>query len=139
MIVVDASAMAASLLDAGEVGEWCRDELRTYDLVAPEIMFLEVANVIRRAELAGHLKSESAHAAFLDLSDTPVQYWEHSVLGGRIWELRRAVTAYDASYVAVAEAIDAPLMTLDARLAAAPGTRCHFRTPPGARVHGPRS
>jgi predicted nucleic acid-binding protein len=59
-----------------------------------------------------------------------IQHWPHRLLASRAWELRDTVTYYDASYVALAELLDAPLVTLDRRLAQAPGPRCAFLTPP---------
>ena len=69
------------------------------------------------------------YQAVSDLVQLPVAVFPFEPLGDRVWELHTTVTAYDAVYVALAEVLDAPLWTLDRRLAAAPGPRCAFRTP----------
>lgn len=61
-----------------------------------------------------------------DLSDLALTRYPHDVLLGRMWELRDNLTAYDAAYVALAEALDAPLVTCDAKLASAPGHRARI-------------
>lgn len=83
----------------------------------------EVTSVLRKAVLAGDVSKESGAMAYADL---PVQLYPFRPLASRIWELRSTVTAYDAWYVALAQALDAPLATLDARLRGAPGPRCRW-------------
>jgi predicted nucleic acid-binding protein len=128
-IVVDASAVVAALIDGGPDGSWARAGLREEDLAAPPHLYVEVSNVLRRAVLAGRLGADVGALAHRDLVELPLATFPFEPLAPRVWELHAAVTAYDAAYVALAEALDAPLWTLDRRLAAAPGPRCTFRLP----------
>ena len=82
---------------------------------------MEVAQVLRRYAAAGDLTSGAGLQALTDLADFPIHRYSHEVLLPRIWELRHNVTAYDAAYLALAEALPAPLVTCDGRLASAPG------------------
>ncbi len=122
MIVVDASAALEVLLNtpaAGAVEERLFDPEQT--LHAPHLIDIEVAQVLRRYAMKGEIDSERCHAALIDLADFPLSRYPHDVLLPRVWELRDNLTAYDAVYVALAEALDAPLLTRDQRLTAAPG------------------
>jgi predicted nucleic acid-binding protein len=93
-------------------------------------MPVEVANLLRRAALTGEVSDDVAGLAHADLLALPVDLFPYELVAERVWELRGAVTAYDGWYVAVAESLDAPLATLDGRLARAPGPRCRFLGPP---------
>jgi predicted nucleic acid-binding protein len=95
-------------------------------LHAPHLLDLEVAQVLRRYALAGEVDAERGREALEDLADFPMTRYPHSLFLPRIWELRHNVTAYDAAYLALAEALDAPLITLDAALAAAAGHRARI-------------
>lgn len=130
-VVVDASAVVAALLDDGGAGRWCETRLSEGDLVAPHLMPVEVANVIRRSELRRLIDGSEAAAAFADLRRLAVELVPFEPLAERAWELRANLTMYDASYVATAELVDGPLVTLDQRLAAAPGVRCAVDVAPG--------
>lgn len=127
--MVDASAVVAALVDGGPDGVWARAGLRGEDLVAPSHLYAEASNVLRRAVLAGRLGPDAGALAHRDLVDLSVTDFPFEPLADRVWELHPNVTAYDAAYVALAEGLDAPLVTLDRRLAAAPGPRCSFRLP----------
>lgn len=81
------------------------------------------------AVLAGRLGADVGALAHRDLVELPLTNFPFEPLADRVWELPPGVTAYDAAYVALAEALGAPLWTLDRRLAAAPGPRCSFRLP----------
>lgn len=129
-VVVDASAIVAALVDAGPDGEWATIELTRDDLAAPHLMPVEAANILRRAVIAGDLSADVATLAHADLARLRVELFPYEPHADRVWELRDNLTAYDAWYVAVAEAIDAPVITLDRRVARATGPRCSFRTPP---------
>ena len=129
-VVVDASAVVAALAGGGTAGEWAEMELVREDLAAPHLMPAEVANILRRSVLAGTLTADAASLAHNDLLDLSVALFPYEATAGRAWELRSNLSAYDAWYVALAESLDADLVTLDQRLAAAPGPRCTFRTPP---------
>jgi predicted nucleic acid-binding protein len=120
VIVVDASAVLEVLL-----GTMAAEaiELRLFGdretLHAPHLLDVEVAQVIRRYAASGDIDSERGRLALTDLVDLPVLRYRHDFLLPRIWDLRSNLTAYDAAYVALAEALDAPLVTRDRRLAAA--------------------
>ena len=123
MIVVDASAILEVLLGTA-VGARVAERLFTpgETLHAPHLLDVEVAQVLRRYALAGDLDSARGLEALEDMADLPLTRYPHDLLLPRIWELRRNLTAYDAAYVALAEALAAPLVTRDAALAS---TRLH--------------
>lgn len=129
--VVDASLVVAALVDGGEDGEWAESVLLAAPLVAPALMPAEVGNILRRAWLNGDVSEDIAAQAHADLLALRVKLLPYEPFGPRVWELRATLTAYDAWCVAVAEALAAPLATLDRRMTRAPGPRCSFRTPPG--------
>jgi predicted nucleic acid-binding protein len=138
-LVIDAGVVVAALVDSGPHGRWAESMLTSGPLAAPHLMPVEVANVLRRACLAGTLGADSAQLAHADLLKLRVVLFGYEPVAERVWRLRSAVTAYDACYVALAEALDAPLATLDLRLSCAPGPRCVFKTPPtGERGPGGR-
>jgi predicted nucleic acid-binding protein len=84
-----------------------------------------VVSAIRRLTAAGTLEPWRATRAVADFVDLPLRLAPHRPLLARCWELRNTVTPYDAVYVALAELMDATLVTTDRRLASAPGVRCH--------------
>jgi predicted nucleic acid-binding protein len=124
LIVIDASVLASALADDGPDGDKARTRLRGEYLTAPELIDLEVTSVLRRHRAAGHLDDRRAAQALADLVDLPMRRTPHLPLLARCWELRANITAYDAAYVALAEAIDGTLLTADERLARAPGIHC---------------
>lgn len=122
MIVVDASAILEVLLNrpaAARISErlFSADET----LHAPHLLDLEVAQVLRRYYLAGELAPERAVQALESLADLPLKRYPHDLFLSRIWELRHNLTAYDAAYVTLSEALVAPLVTCDRKLASAAG------------------
>ena len=122
MIVVDASALLEALLRtpaANAVGERLFAPRQT--LHAPHLLDVEVAQVIRRYAANGDIDGARGRLALADLANFPLRRYPHDFLLPRMWELRNNLTAYDAAYVALAEALDAPLLTRDRRLAAAAG------------------
>jgi predicted nucleic acid-binding protein len=121
---VDASVVVDALLGAPE-GSRLRSRLFAggASLHAPHLLDLEVLHVLRRLERRGILHTSRAAEAVEDLLDLPLTRYPHVALASRIWELRGALTAYDAAYVALAEALGAPLLTRDAALASARGHR----------------
>ncbi len=131
-LVVDASVVVAALVDGGSVGGWAERLLVSDALVAPHLLPVEVANVLRRAAAAGDVSADAAALAHSDLLSLRVQLFAYEPFAERVWELRENLSSYDAWYVAVAERLDASLGTLDARLTKSPGTRCQFVTPKGA-------
>jgi predicted nucleic acid-binding protein len=127
--VVDASVLVAATTDAGSDGTWAEKVLGEGNLVAPHLVLVEATNVLRRLErskLLGRLEATAAQRDILDLELLLVPF---EPFAERVWNLRSAITSYDAWYVAVAEAFDAPLATLDRRLSRAPGPSCRFRLP----------
>jgi predicted nucleic acid-binding protein len=122
VIVVDASAIVEALLRmpaADAVEERLFNKRET--LHAPHLLDVEVAQVIRRFTASGAVDQQRAHEALVDLGDLPLRRYPHGFLLSRVWELRHNLTAYDAVYVALAEALNAPLLTRDRRLANTPG------------------
>lgn len=100
--------------------------------MAPHLMLVEVANILRRAVMAKDLGDDVASLAHDDLLQLRVELFPYEPLAERVWELRGSLTPYDAWYVALAESLKAGFMTLDRRLARAAGPRCRFVLPPSA-------
>lgn len=118
MIVVDASAMLEVLLNTGAGSKVAERLFVTGEtLHAPHLLDLEVTQVLRRYARSGALTAERGLQALEDLLDLPLARYPHDILLPRIWELRHSVTAYDAAYLALAEALGVPLVTRDAALA----------------------
>jgi predicted nucleic acid-binding protein len=124
VIVIDASVLATALGDDGGDGDRARARLRGEDLSAPHLIDLEVASVFRRLVRSGQLPVRRADLALVDLNDLAMRRAPHRALITRCWELRDNLTVYDASYVALAEALRVPLLTSEPCLARAPGLRC---------------
>ncbi|MDP9435794.1 MAG: type II toxin-antitoxin system VapC family toxin [Actinomycetota bacterium] len=120
MIVVDASAALSALLHDGPA----RSALAGEQVHAPHLIDPEVANSLRRRVAAARLTAEDGRAALQVWQRLGLTRYPMSALLDRVWQLRDNVSAYDASYVALAEALDCALLTADARLARAPATRC---------------
>ena len=91
---------------------------------------MSIANVLRRASMAGDISADVASLAHQDLISLRVELLPYGLCASRVWELRPNISAYDAWYVALAETLGAKLATLDARLSRAAGTRCKFAVPP---------
>lgn len=129
MIVVDASGLY-EVITEGPHAEWVREQLTTFDeLCAPELIDVEVVGLLRRDVTASVLDSSRAEIALVELLDWPGERIPHRSLSQRVWELRHNVRTSDAYYVALAEALRCPLLTLDQRLARATGPECEFLTP----------
>jgi predicted nucleic acid-binding protein len=128
-VVLDASVLAAAIADSGHEGEWATELVTSGTLLAPHLAMVECANVLRRATLAGRLDESVAAQAHADLLALNIELLPYAPFAERVWELRGTLTAYDAWYVAVAEAAAAPLATLDRRLVRAKGPRCRFLLP----------
>ena len=122
MIVLDASVVLEVLLrmPAGVAVEERLFEPEE-SLHVPHLVDVEVAQVLRRYALAGEVETGRCRAALDDLAGLPLTRYPHDFLMSRVWDLRGNLSAYDAVYVALAEALDAPLLTRDRRLANAPG------------------
>jgi predicted nucleic acid-binding protein len=126
VIVVDASVLATALGDDGPDGDHARARLRGERLSAPEVVDLEVASVWRRQVQVRLIDARRAKLALADLAAIPLRRARHRPLLARCWELRDNLTIYDASYVALAEALNVPFLTADRRLATASGPRCQI-------------
>lgn len=126
VIVTDAAVVVTALLDDGPDGDRVRRRLAVEASTAPELLDLEVVSALRRLVDTGEVTSTRAAQALDDLGDLDVVRVAHPPLVPRCWELRDNLTAYDAAYVALAEAQEATLVTGDRRLANAPGPRCPF-------------
>jgi Predicted nucleic acid-binding protein, contains PIN domain len=124
VLVVDASVLVVALADDGTDGDAARTRLRGEELAAPELLDLEVTSVLRKQRSAGLIDDRRALLALTDLRALPIQRAPHLPLLSRCWELRENLTIYDAAYVALAELLQADLLTADSRLAVAPGPRC---------------
>lgn len=124
MLVVDASVLAVALLDDGQDGDHLRGRLRGEELTAPTLIDLEVVSVWRGLARGGQLDARRVAFALDDLRALPLQRIDHGALVMRCWELRENLTVYDASYVALAETLQATLLTGDRRIARAPGPTC---------------
>jgi predicted nucleic acid-binding protein len=133
VIVTDASFLVMALADDGDDGADARARLRGEELAAPHLADLEVTSVLRRSVAAGNVTVRRAQQALQDLSDLDVERVTHTSLLRRIWDLRSNYTAYDACYVALAELLQAPLLTYDAKMAGGSGARCVFEVFPKAR------
>ena len=128
-LVCDASALVALLVDGGESGEWAAAIVIGHELIAPHLIMFEVANILRRHELAGLVSADQAAQAHRDLLDLAIDLWPYEAVATRVWELRRNLSAYDAAYVATAEEAGVSLVTLDQRIGRAPTVRCDVLSP----------
>ena len=136
MIVLDASVLVELLLHTAAGQQIAaRIEDPALGLHVPELADVEVAQALRRLARDGDLDDADATAALDDLRALDLLRHSHEPLLDRIWELRGNLTAYDAVYVALAEVLDAPLLTCDARLARAPGTTARIDLVNAAKRH----
>ncbi len=129
MLVVDASVLVAAATGRGDDGTWAESVIGHRGLIAPQVAQVEATQAFRRLELAGVLGRHEATAAAQGAVELAVELLPFEPFASRVWELRHNLSAYDAWYVALAEAFELPLATLDRRLAAAPSPECEFLTP----------
>ncbi len=130
--VVDASVLAAALVETGPEGSWAEAAVVEGPLAGPEFVFAETSNILRRLERIGRISPLEATANHRDMLRLDIALFPFAPFAERVWALRENVSSYDAWYVALAEALDYPLVTLDRRLSRASGPRCEFITPPQA-------
>lgn len=122
MIVLDASAAIEWLFQSPAGAKIDRRIFSPSEsLHAPHLLDVEVAQVLRRFVRDGTVTLHRGEEALADFADLPLNRYPHDFLLPRIWGLRATVTAYDAAYVALAEALDAPLLTCDRKIASASG------------------
>ncbi len=128
--VVDASTLVAALIDTGADGRWATAAISEHHpLVAPELAPAEASNILRRLESSRHVSSAEAAAAHRDLLRLDLECHPFAPFAERVWELRTNLTCYDAWYVALAEALATPLLTLDRRISRATGPACEVIVP----------
>jgi predicted nucleic acid-binding protein len=127
--VVDSSVVLAGLVGTSKHSSWALQQLAAAPLAAPQILHVEVANKLRKFVFAGKLSRDAASLAHDEAVNLPIELFEYGLVAERVWSLRENVSAYDAWYVALAELLDAPLVTLDERLVNASGPRCAFQSP----------
>ena len=126
MIVVDASVLANVVADDGPTGDSARRRLlRAGDASVPDLADVETVSVLRKRWLAGTLPTRRFRQAVEDLTSLPMTRYPTGGLMRRAYELRSNVIAYDAAYIALAEALTCTLLTADARLSRATGIRCN--------------
>jgi predicted nucleic acid-binding protein len=125
VLVVDTSAVLAALTGLDPTPELVDRLAHDGDLHAPHLIDTEVLHALRRMTIAGELSDDRAADARYDFAELALVRYPHEPLSDRVWALRHNVTAYDGTFIALAEALDVPLVTCDARLASAPGHRAH--------------
>ena len=128
MLVVDASAVV-ELLMASPTGSAVGDFVFSSDepLAAPQLVDIEVLHAIRRFHRMGVLPLDRSEQALEDFGDLPINRYGHEILRAGMWRLRNNVTAYDAAYIALAEMLEAPVVTCDGKLARSSGHDAGFR------------
>lgn len=128
-VVVDASVLASALVDSGKEGRWSEKILLRQPTAAPELVLVETANVLRRLERTRIISPAESNSAYRDLMRFNIELFAFSPFAERIWNLRHNLTTCDAWYVALAEALDSPLASLDSRIQRASGPVCRFLSP----------
>ncbi len=132
--VIDASVLVTALVDSGNTGSWAEEVISDGPLAVPELAPAEATNVLRRLEQSGRISRLEATASHRDLLRLDMEVYPFAPLANRVWELRANLTSYDAWYVALAEVLQLPLVTLDRRLSRASGPRCDVIVPPRGPV-----
>ena len=128
-VIVDASVLVSALVGSGTEGRWSELLIDEDQISAPELVMPETVNSLRRLESFGQINQREAEGAFRDLMDFRINLYSFEPFAGRVWELRFNLTSYDAWYVALAEFLDCPLATLDARIRRATGPTCEMVFP----------
>lgn len=128
-VVIDASVLVAATTDSGPDGTWAEQVISDQDLIAPHLALVEATNIPSRLERARMLTRLEATSAQRDLTELDLILMPFAPFAERVWELRGQLTSYDAWYIAVAEALDLPLATLDRRMSRARGVICRFLLP----------
>ncbi len=123
MLVLDTSAALAALAANDPVAGLAERIAEDGDLHAPHLLDTELLHALRHMTLRGELSEERAADTLTDFAELAIVRYPHRPFNDRVWELRHNLTAYGATFVVLAETLDAPLLTLDARLAHASGVR----------------
>ena len=129
-VVVDASVLVSALVDSSRDAAWAEAAVTNDFLAGPELALAEASNILRRLERAGVISQLEATSAHRDLLQIDLELFPFPPFAERVWALRSNLTSYDAWYVALAEALDCPLVTQDRRLSRATGPRCRIVVPP---------
>jgi predicted nucleic acid-binding protein len=124
LLVLDASAVVALGASAAPAGDALLSRVDGARLHAPDVLAVEVDSVLRGLVLGGRLTERQGDAARRTARSLPIELWPWAELSDRAWELRANLSSYDAGYVALAELLEATLLTGDGRLARASGPRC---------------
>lgn len=127
MIVLDTSALVEFLVGADVVAERVRAEVQAEQLAAPHAIDLECTSTLRGLVLGSKLPGDEARRALDLVASMNIRRFGHVPLLPRIWELRHNMWPYDAAYVALAEALDVDLITVDRKLTSVPSVRCVVR------------
>jgi predicted nucleic acid-binding protein len=125
-LVIDASAVLATLIVGGASIDTIADRISSARLHAPDHLPIEVTNVLRRRRNAGTLSDGEAGVALEGFQRLSTHLWPLESISDRVWELGHNLTSYDAAYVAIAEQLDVSLLTADVRLSLASGPRCRI-------------
>ena len=131
--VVDASVLVAALVEPGGDGRWAESTLAEGNLAGPELAMVEASSILRRLERREQISRLKATSAHKDLLRLEIELFPFAPFAERVWALRGNLTSYDAWYVALAEALNCPLATLDRRLSRARGPVCEVVVPPRSR------
>jgi predicted nucleic acid-binding protein len=128
-LVVDTSAIIAALRNDGELGAWSQAYMSQNDLIAPAGVDLEVLSAVRGIWRGGRMSDHTASVAVGRFGRMHIRKLHTISLHQRIWELRDNLASYDAAFVALAERLNAPLLTCDMSMTRASGPRCEFIAP----------
>lgn len=123
VLVVDTSAILAALAGRPRIPALGERLATDGELHAPHLIDVELIHALRRLVMKGGLSEDRAEDCRTDFADLTIIRYPHQPLADRMWELRHNLTAYDAAFVALSEALAVPLVTCDARLVEAPGHR----------------
>jgi predicted nucleic acid-binding protein len=130
MLVVDTSAVLAALASRPPDPALVKRLADDGDLHAPHLIDIEILNALRGLVRGGQLSEDRAQDVRTDVEDLAIVRYGHQPLADRVWALRDNFTAYDAAFVALAEALEVPLVTCDVRLANAPGVTAELFAQP---------
>lgn len=128
-LVLDASVLVAALIDTESHGHWAELIILENVMAAPELLLVETTNILRRLERSKAISTLEATSAQRELMRLDLPLYPYRPFAARIWALRKNLTSYDGWYVALAEALNCPLATLDLKLSRATGPSCQFVIP----------